>query len=341
VLRIDFAVPLVYPECSIRKRGESMIYIIYAVLAAAVVFCSNKAAQYVDILEKRTRLSGAFLGGVLLSAITSLPELFTSLSATLMLHEPGLCLGNVLGSDLFNLVILAVLSLIYLRRFRAAHISPNHAWVSLFVCLIYGVLLLNLAHWLDWSFNSISITTVIIFVLYFCGVRRMSGENEDAVPYERQQRYKDVMPLKTLVIRFSLVSIGIVFLSIAITYVTDEIADRLGLQTGLAGALLLGIATSLPELTSTVSLYRIGNCNIAVGNIIGSNLFNFIILGIADLFYFGRGLYEFSESSTINLLVFGALAMLLYLIMLRRRNTGTIILSSAGTLCCYAAFLLV
>ena len=64
-----------------------MIYILYLVLAAGVVFSSNLAAKYVDILDKQTRLSGAFIGGVMLSAVTSLPELFTSISSTVFLHS--------------------------------------------------------------------------------------------------------------------------------------------------------------------------------------------------------------------------------------------------------------
>ena len=55
-----------------------MIYVVYIILAAAVVFASNLAAKYVDILDKQTSLSGAFIGGVMLSAVTSLPELCRS-----------------------------------------------------------------------------------------------------------------------------------------------------------------------------------------------------------------------------------------------------------------------
>ena len=81
------------------------------------------------------------------------------------------------------------------------------------------------------------------------------------------------LSLKQIIIRFILVSIGLVISSILITYVTDIIAARLNLGASLAGALLLGIATSLPELTSCVSLVKIGNFNVSVGNIVGSNLF--------------------------------------------------------------------
>ena len=77
-----------------------MIYILYIITVAAVVWFSILASRYIDMIDRSTRLSGAFLGGVLLSAITSLPELFTSISATILIDNPSLCIGNILGSNL-------------------------------------------------------------------------------------------------------------------------------------------------------------------------------------------------------------------------------------------------
>ena len=78
----------------------------FFVLAAAIVFLSVKLSEYVDLLDKSTKVSGAFIGGVLLAAVTSLPELFTSLSAVLFIGENNLVTGNILGSNLFNLAAL-------------------------------------------------------------------------------------------------------------------------------------------------------------------------------------------------------------------------------------------
>lgn len=72
-------------------------YILYILVAAAVVWLSVKASHYIDLIDQKSSLSGAFLGGVLLSAVTSLPELFTSISATVLLAKPSLCLGNISG----------------------------------------------------------------------------------------------------------------------------------------------------------------------------------------------------------------------------------------------------
>ena len=94
-----------------------MIYLAYLIMATLVVVLSIKISDYVDSLDRNTKLSGAFLGGILLSGVTSLPELFTSVSATMLLGHPELCVGNVLGSDLFNLAAFSVIILAYSRRF--------------------------------------------------------------------------------------------------------------------------------------------------------------------------------------------------------------------------------
>ena len=113
-----------------------MIYGIYGAVAAVVVLLSVKASEYVDLLDKKTKLSGAFIGGVMLSAVTSLPELFTSLSATVFLDKPGLCIGNILGSDLFNVAALSVIILLFSRRFSKAKVARSHVFVNLYVCMI-------------------------------------------------------------------------------------------------------------------------------------------------------------------------------------------------------------
>ena len=85
-----------------------MLILAYAVSALLVILLSLKLSNYVDLLDKQTNLSGAFLGGVLLAAITSLPELNTSISSVVFLHEPERVVGNILGSNLFNVEALSM-----------------------------------------------------------------------------------------------------------------------------------------------------------------------------------------------------------------------------------------
>lgn len=313
-----------------------MIYIAYIIVAFLVMAFSVKASYYVDEIEQKSTFTGAFVGGIMLSAVTSLPELFTSLSSAVLLGKPGLCMGNILGSDLFNLAVLAILILIFFKSFSKAYVSNAHFAVALCICFIYLLLFLYLENVLSFQVASVSVISVLIAVAYSVGVKCMSlseDAGEDGLPVKKHNMVQ-------LYIRFAVVSLGIIVVSIIITYITDVISRKLNIGSGLAGAIFLGIATSLPEVCSTFTLFKMHSYDIAVGNIIGSNIFNFLILTIVDLVYNQSGIYSFSDPQTVRLLFFGWIATVLFLIMFKLRQRR---LSLIFTLCiigCYLGFLL-
>ena len=323
-----------------------MIYLIYLALAIAVVLLSIKASVYVDLLDKNTKLSGAFIGGVLLSAVTSLPELLTSLSSTVWLKNPGLSLGNILGSNLFNMTIIAMLIILWTSNFKKSNISKSNSYTAWVTLAIYVAVALNMLNIVNFEVVTISITSIIILVLYTLGVKTMSNDDSGtADEFKDETAVTTSLSLKQIIIRFILVSIGLVISSILITYVTDIIAARLNLGASLAGALLLGIATSLPELTSCVSLVKIGNFNVSVGNIVGSNLFNFLIIFISDVLFIGGTIYDFAESQTRNLVIFGIISTMLMLTVLKIKdkvkNKYILYIPSIGIIVSYLLFMIV
>ena len=315
-----------------------MIYLIYIAVAALVTFMSIKASEYVDMLDKTTSLSGAFLGGILLSAVTSLPELFTSISSTLMLDQPGLCIGNILGSNLFNYAMLSVFILTAVVKFAKCDLSKIHFVVAVSVVAMGALILCNKYGVLAFDIGSVSITSILIIALYVAtvwvmykmgGTSSESDDDSDPVTLSRKQ----------ILTRFTLVSIGIVVFSVILTYVTDELSVRLNLGKTVAGALFLGVATSLPETASTFTLFKLKNYDVAVGNIVGSCLFNFTILSLADFFYRGGGIYAISDVSTMNLIIFASVASVLAGVLLKFRNKVTAVICPVGIIASYIAFL--
>lgn len=312
-----------------------MIYLLYLLVAAGVVLFSVKASEYVDLLDKKTSLSGAFIGGIMLSAVTSLPELFTSISATVLIHQPGLCLGNILGSDLFNMAMLSFFLLIFARTFREGKLSSSHRMVTVFVLICYVVMILNWLGIVRMQMFNISLSSVIIVLMYLLSIRYLSAEDGST----EEEETVSPLTIPQIAVRFVLVSVGIVVLSIVITYITDAISLRLHLGQGMAGALFLGIATSLPEAASTVSLLRMKNVDIAFGNIVGSNIFNFIIMAVVDILYRGS-VYDFSDPQTVVLMLCGTAALPILWIMMKFRSKATQIICPLGIIACYVAFLM-
>ena len=314
-----------------------MIYVLYLVVAALVTFMSIKASEYVDMLDKTTSLSGAFLGGILLSAVTSLPELFTSISSTLMLDQPGLCIGNILGSNIFNYAMLSFFILTAVAKFAKCALSKIHFIVAVSVVAMGGLILCNKYGFLAFDIGNVSVTSVLIILLYVLTVWIMykkggtSETEDDGEPV--------TLSRKQILTRFTLVSVGIVVFSVILTYITDELSVRLNLGKTVAGALFLGVATSLPETASTFTLFKNKNYDIAVGNIVGSCLFNFTILSVADFFYRGGGIYTIADTSTMNLIIFASVASVLAGVMLKFKNKVTAVICPVGIIASYIAFL--
>ncbi len=286
-----------------------MIYLLYLVLAAAVVLISIKCADYVDLLDKKTKLSGAFIGGVILAAVTSLPELFTSLTAVVAVQNEGLVLGNILGSDVFNLTIFGGSILFAAKAFSKSTVGKSHTITLICTLVVYALLAVAVVFGLEVSVFNTSIYTIGAFVVYLVSLKFMSSDDSS-----NDEADHNPLTVKQIIIRFVLLSVLLVVVSIAITYVTDEISARLNLGSSLIGAVFLGVATSLPELSSSIALVKKKNFNAMVGNVCGSNVFNFAILFLADLCCRRTSLLDAMHYAAVDIkqaglmIIFGALS---------------------------------
>ena len=281
--------------------------LLYVLAGAALVFFSIKCANYVDLLDKKTNLSGAFIGGVILAAVTSLPELVTSISSIYVVNNPELIMGNVLGSNVFNLCIFGGTTALSVKAFANAKIGKAH--LATIVCTIVADLLMLATLLIGYSNTRIPLieinaASLLILIIYFISLRFLS--NDDC---ENDEEDNCTLTVKQIVVRFVLMSLGLVGMSIIVTYFTDIIAEELNLGASLAGAIFLGVVTSLPELTSSIALVRKRNFNAMVGNVVGSNMFNFTIFSIADFIAGTTPVYKVAElSSPLNMIYFGILS---------------------------------
>ncbi len=312
-----------------------MLYVGYLILAVLVVLFAVKCGDYVDLIDKKSNLSGAFIGGVILAAVTSLPELFTSLSATLWLHQPELVMGNIFGSNLFNLAVLGFLILISARKFLTAYVAASHRRVLGLCLVIYLLVAIYVwfcggARWLSW------IPTAAILFIYAYAIRDMSGDSGG----EDDKEDNSPLTLQQVVFRFVIVAVCLVVASIIITQVSDKISDALSLGKTFAGALLLGVVTSLPELASCIVLLRRNNYNAMAGNLIGSCIFNCTIMSLCDIVTFSDPIYSNSGSSMllIGCLVVSTLASFC-LLHEKKRDAARLPVTAVTTGVCVAAYL--
>ena len=317
---------------------------IYAALAVCVVFFFIKLANYVDLIDKKTDLSGAFIGGVILAAVTSLPELFTSISAVLFVKQPDLVMGNILGSNLFNMCIFGGAALIAAKSLCRSTIGSSHFKTTVITFIMFSIMLLPVVFKKDYTVVGISVYSIILLVLYACSIKFMAGDSAESEGEDNSD-----LTLKQIIIRFVIMAVLLVVASIFITIAADHLSEEFNLGKTVGGALFLGVATSLPELTSSIALIRKGNFNACAGNVMGSGVFNFCIISVADILYRGGSVYISKDKSSSYLNIFGLAAAAVVgaiLIMKQRKkdseNAGLKVFYRFGGLAilgCYAAFL--
>ena len=299
-----------------QAASRPLSLVLYLVAAAAVVFFSIKLSDFVDLLDKKTNLSGALLGSILLAAVTSLPELFTSITATILIKDNSLVLGNILGSDIFNITLFAIVYLFFFKKLSETKVPKYHLITLMFVGMFY-VITTVASYVFDFRgilfgwFNPMSIAIVIVYALCVWKTPKIEEPDEDEVVESK-------LTVKQIVVLFILFAILLIGASIGITYLTEWVVTSFGMGSTFGGALFLGVATSLPEMTSTINLCRKKNFNAAYGNILGSCTFNFIILVFADVLSFrcqDHTLYK-SDQSSFLLLVLGFGSLIVCLISL-------------------------
>lgn len=285
-----------------------IVFLFYFLSSAALVYFSIKCADYVDLLDKKTSMSGAFIGGVILAAVTSLPELVTSISSIYAVNNPGLIIGNVLGSNIFNLCIFGALTALSVKAYAKCKVGRAH--LATIICTIVADILMVATLLLDPAvtripYLEVNAASLLILIIYFISLRYLS--NDDT---ENDEEDTSPLTVKQIISRFVLMALGLVGMSIVVTYFADQLQEKLNLGASLAGALFLGVTTSLPELTSSITLVRRRNFNAMVGNVVGSNMFNFTIFSIADFIAGKTYVYQHSDASMM-MIYFGILSTIL------------------------------
>lgn len=263
-------------------------------------------------------MSRGFIGVILLGFVTSLPELVSTLSATLFVNAPNLALGNIFGSNAANLAILALLDLVITRRAQQERHRLNSenqltAYLSL---IIISLAVMGLASQGFWHIFHLDLFSIFIAIAYIIGLQKLhkfqTTQEVDCSTNSGKSPSHQVVP-QTLK-RALLINAGvIVAASIALATCAEHIAEITDWGTTFVGNSLLAIATSLPEIVVTFSAVKIGSFAMAAGNIFGSNLFNVAILALADLVFFRSSIFAVASKSQSLIAAIGLLMSGLYL----------------------------
>jgi cation:H+ antiporter len=286
-----------------------LTYILFVVGFVLLISGANLLVEGSASIAKKLNISSIVIGLTIVAFGTSAPELIVNIFASVQ-GNTEIAIGNILGSNIVNiLLILGISAIIYPLATK-----ENTVWkeipLSLLAAILVGVMVNDTL--IDGgTFSGLTridgivfIAFFIIFLYYTFGISKVSGENTDL-------EIKDMSYMKS-----SLYIVGgLLGLVIGGKWIVDgaiKIAEGFNVSQSLIGLTVVAIGTSLPELaTSAVAAYK-KQSDIAIGNVVGSNIFNiFWILGLSAVI----NPLPFSKDSAIDIIMTILASLILFLIM--------------------------
>jgi cation:H+ antiporter len=261
----------------------------FTLCAIIIFFAGKKLSYYGDLLAEMTGLGKAWIGLILMSAVTSLPELMVGISSVALVRSADLAVGDILGSCAFNLGILSIMDVFTPRKNPLlGSVSQSHILACTLGIMLIAVAGMGLFLDVDYILTpSIGVTSLSFAVLYFFSVK---------IIYHYQQKHPAGPPpenpdmpvkkdLKKVIFKYAMFATVIIVTAMALPHFAEQIAEASGLGKSFVGTLFLAISTSLPEIAVSLAAIRLGSTDMAVGNLLGSNIFNIFILFLDDVFY--------------------------------------------------------
>ena len=276
--------------------------LIFLFLAFLTIFFSIKLSYYGDLYSKQSKFGSLFIGGLLIASITSLPEFITSISAS-VLNNSALSFGDILGSNFFNIFVLAVYNIFFIKKCIFKNTSSKYIFECIILLVDYIFVLLGSNNILTFLTSFILIFNYLLYI-YSLFINPL---DEDT----------NITKEKYILLKFFTTAVLMIIVSVFLTIEADKITRIYpSFSSSTVGAILLGITTSLPEVVTTFSLLQMNNYNMAISNMLGSNIFNFLVLSISDFFYKGEYIYYPLDKYSNMYIVSGLSILIMFLITL-------------------------
>lgn len=271
-----------------------VLWLGFIVCAGLIVYCGTKLSRYGDVIAEKTGLGHAWTGLILMAGITSLPELINGISSVTIAGVPDIALGDIMGSCMFNILIIAVMDILLGKKQVFSGADKSHFLSLGFGIILIGIVSVSILLPDMPSIGPVGIYTPAIALIYLAGIKSVwLFEKKTAAPspavIQADARYGHIT-LRNAVSRYSQNAAVIVVTATILPFIGERLAEQTGLGDSFFGTLFIGMATSLPELVVSISALHIGATQMAIANLFGSNMFNILIVAIDDIFYTGGGL---------------------------------------------------
>lgn len=305
--------------------------IVFAACTTVIGVFGTWITGVVDQLADRTGLGEAISGAVLLGAATSLSGIVLSVSAAWN-GLPELALSNAMGGIAVQTAFLVVADAVYRKaNLEHAAASAQNLMQNALLIALLGLILLapTLPNFTLWGIHPI---TLVLFGVYIYGIYVIGGMKDRPMwrptrtaetREDKPENLQKVPSLTPLLVRFVLLMLVLGSAGWIMEKTAGNIARETWLSSTAVGVLFTAIATSLPELVTSVAAVRRGALTLAVGGIIGGNAFDTLFAAASDIAYRPGSIYHAMTQSvafwtTLTLLM----SAVLLLGLLRREEQG-------------------
>lgn len=262
-------------------------------------------------VARRFGMSDLMVGLTIVAFGTSAPELTISMMSAID-GNTGIAIGNVVGSNIFNtLIIIGAVAVARPIKITGGIMSKE---IPLVVLSAAALLAMGSSKWLDGTTPVISRVDGILLLLFFAiFMRYVFSQSKQKMP-ETSENSNETKPVQTALWKSVIFIIGglaaLIYGGDLFVDKASAIASSLGVSDAIIGLTIVAMGTSLPELATSLTAAIKGNSGIAIGNVIGSNIFNiFLVLGCSATI---RPL-PFGAISEIDLLVLFASCVLFWI----------------------------
>jgi cation:H+ antiporter len=303
---------------------------VFGVATAIVWFAGTHLARLADTLSAKTGIGQAAMGMVLLGGITSSPELAVAVTATLQ-GAPMLSVNDVLGSASINILVLAIADVAVGRGPLTARI-PSLSVVMQGVMGIAMFVLVAIGTYVsEYAFLGVGIGSWLLVATYAVAIRLLVHSRVDDAwrpadgRRENDESQEDSRSLARLVTLIALAGMAILIAGFLLARTGEALAERTGLGTSFFGAVILGFATSTPEISTVLEAVRLRRYTMAISDVFGTNLFNVLILFVVDALHRGGPVLVEAGPFAATAALLALLLTAIYLVgMLERRDRAVL-----------------
>lgn len=269
------------------------VWLEFAACMMLIAVAGTRLARHGDEVATHLGLSRSWVGLILLATVTSLPELATGLGAVTVAGTPDIALGDALGSCVFNLALLAIVEALYRQaplfvRANAAHRAAAWSGTALLLVVVASVIAGRLIPGL--AIGPVAVGSLVLVAGYVIAMRRVHAAT--LIPVEGPASPQDRTAGRRAMRAYAVAAVVIVGGGIWLPLVGVRLAAAMGWTDSLVGTLLVALATSVPEMATTLAAMRMHALDMAVGNLLGSNLFDVLIIALDDVAFSAGPIFE-------------------------------------------------